>query len=193
MKYFFFFVLLSCTYSSKKDKDKQSMFLYIPSSVSSLETEGYKTSLPNLYWKKVVDTSENIQVGNLDSGQFSKTFYIRIRTKDTTSIVDFIATKADSVLLRFRHSLLIKYLDNIFLIDHGYSHNKTMYILTYRNPKVYNDRIYAIRTLKAMLGEYPKPEDQKQIYHALGLIDGNWLNLSDKTPGELAMPTEEKH
>jgi hypothetical protein len=170
----------------------QSMFLYFPKSTNSLLDNGYKKQSDDLFSKKDADTLENIQIYNLDSGQFSKNFYIRIKTADTTSMVDFIGKNADSVLLRLNHFMLIRQRNNLYLINHGYSGNKTMYLLAYRNIKVYNDKIVAVESLKQMIEWYPDSTRHSMIYTALTAIDPNWKTLPENTDTELGVPREIK-
>ena len=174
-------MLLSVSCVDQRSKN-YSMFFFFPRSINSLSANGYKQHSDELFSKRIADTLENIQIYNLDSGQFSKSFYIRIRTPDTTSMVEYIARNADSVLLELDYLLLIRQDGDLYLISHGYSGNKTMYLLAYRNPKVYNDKIMAIATLKERLDWYPDSLNQSLINRALSLIDPNWKSLPTSFP-----------
>jgi hypothetical protein len=192
MKISLLLIAMLTTSCANRVARNQSMFLYFPKSINSLLDNGYKQQNDDLFSKKNVDTLENIQIYNLDSGQFSKNFYVRIRTTDTTSMVDFIDKNADSVLLRLNHVMLIRQQNNLYLITHGYSGNKTMYLLAYRNIKVYNDKILAVESLKKMLEWYPDSTRRSMIYKALTAIDPNWKTLPENTDTELGVPSEIK-
>lgn len=176
MKYLILFILLSCIYPANNPSD--SLFFFIPPKDFKTSGYGYNPVLEDkVYARRSLDTLENIQILNLDSGYFRKTFYITTLAHDSTSVINFIAHHADSILLTLRHGLLIKYSGYTFFIHHGFSANpkKVIYNLSYWNLNIPEDKIRTVNYLKDWL-PYVNAPTVEAINRSLNYIDTAWRN-----------------
>ena len=154
---------------------KVRCFFYMPDSIASLKANGYQSKEgSNLYWKSVADTIENIDIENLDSAQFTKSFRIRLHSKDTVHLAEFITKNADTVFLQVNHHLLVKIKGKLFFIMYGYSLNKKLFLITYRNIARLRDKVQAVNDLRRELNYYTDTVVQQSILSALSRIDQNW-------------------
>lgn len=177
MKYLVLFCFMACSNSPESGhKGINSIFLYHPVTERDLGKNGYTFNEPfKMYYKKVNDTIEHLEILNLDSGQFRKRFFIRIAPHDSAGagrVLEFIYKNMDSVCLQLKDGGLVRCQHSLYFITIGFtgSPRQNLYTITYYNMAAKDDKSFAIDYLKEEL-KYSSGEMTQKITAALNEID----------------------